>query len=135
MTSSETTGVPDETKLTDAVEAAEAEINSGLSTRYLTPVDVSLDTSLAALLKRKTLDLAEYYLVGRGDQVSEHRKNLADAVLEWVGLIAGGERHLVGASTPASTESREPLVKWSDSSRTLLSTSGRVFSRSATRNL
>ena len=98
--------MPDEGKLTDAIEAAEAEINAGLSVRYATPVDVSVDTSLAALLKRKTLDIAEYYLVGRGDQVSEHRKNVADAALEWVGLIADGERHLVGASTPAATASR-----------------------------
>lgn len=115
--------------LDDVLEAAEAEINSGLAMRYATPVDVSVDTALAALLKRKTLDLAEVYLHRRGEGASEIKQDQLDQVLEWVEKMATGTRRLVGAVTAPSTASSDPRANWSDTSRTLSDTSGRVFTR------
>lgn len=129
LTDDADTGTPTDSVLTDVVEAAEAEINSGVAKRYLTPVDVTLDTELAALLKRKTLDLAEYYLQRRDDNVSEVKSLQGERVLEWVEKIATGDRVLTGAVTVPSTASRGDMAAWSDSGRTLNSTSKRVWTR------
>lgn len=129
LTDDPDTGTPTESVLTDVVEAAEAEINSGVAMRYLTPVDVTLDTELAALLKRKTLDLAEYYLHRRGDHASEVKSLQGERVLEWIEKIATGARVLTGAVTVASTASRGDMASWSGSGRTLNSTSKRVWTR------
>lgn len=136
---------PDEAVLTDVVETAEGEINSGLAMRYATPVDVSIDTTLAALLKRMTLDLAEVYLHRRGEGASEIKTEQRDRVLEWVEQMATGKRRLVGAVTAASTASDNPRAGWTDTSRTLNDTgvagnqgrdrSGRIFTRKSSSRL
>lgn len=120
---------PDETVLTAIIAAAEGDLNSRLAKRYKTPVDVSVDTELAATLKYKTLDLAEIYLLRRGDHVSETKDKQDDKVLEWAEMIAKGEWVLPGAVTPISTTSRDPVSQWSGSNRTLSDSSPRVVSR------
>ncbi len=115
--------------LDDVIESAENEIDSALSKRFATPVDVSLDTSLAALLKRKTLDLAEYYLHRRGEAASEVKALQAERVLDWLDKLVAGERNLVGAVSVASTTSSDPRAAYTDSGRTLSSTSARLFTR------
>lgn len=135
LTDNVAAGIADDDVLTDVVEAAEGEINSGLAVRYATPVDVSIDTTLAALLKRKTLDLAEHYLHRRGEAASEIKKDQADQVLEWVDKVSKGERKLVGALTAASTASANPRADWSDSGRTAPDDSKRFFTRETTRRL
>lgn len=135
LTDNVTAGIADEAVLTDVVEAAEGEINSGLAVRYATPVDVSVDTTLAALLKRKTLDLSEHYLHRRGEGASEIKQDQADQVLEWVDKVSKGERKLVGALTAASTTSADPRADWSDSGRTPPTDSERFFTRETTKRL
>jgi phage gp36-like protein len=120
---------PDDAVLTDVIETAEGEINSGLAKKYATPVDVSADTTLAALLKRKTLDLAEVYLHRRGEGASEIKQDQLDQVMEWVEKMATGARVLVGALTPASTASADPRATWTDTGRELPDTSARIFTR------
>jgi phage gp36-like protein len=129
LTDNVAAGEPDDAVLTDVLEAAEGEINSGLAKKYATPVDVSVDSTLAALLKRKTLDLAEVYLHRRGEDASEVKQDQLDQVLEWVDRIAKGERVLVGAVTAASTTSADPRATWTDTSRELPDTSDRIFTR------
>jgi phage gp36-like protein len=124
-------GGVDEDVLTDVVEAAEGDINSRIGRRYATPVDTSIDTEIAALLKRKTLDLAEYYLYRRGDEASEMKALQAQRVFDWADGVARGEYVLPGAATPASTASDEPRAAWSDTSRTQSDDSGRVCTRDA----
>jgi len=135
LTDNVSAGVADDDVLTDVISTAEAEINSALAMRYLTPVDVSLDADLAALLRTKTLDMAEVYLHRRGEAASEIKQDQLEQVREWCEMMATGKRVLVGAITAASTVSRDPRAAWTDNSRTQVSTSGRAFSRETTERL
>ena len=129
LTDDPDTGTPTETVLTDVVEAAEGAINSRLAKRYATPVDTTIDTELLALLKRQTLDLAEYYLHRRGENASEVKALQAERVLEWADKVSTGDWVLPGAVTPASSSSRADVAFWSDSSRTINDASSRVHTR------
>ena len=136
FTDDATAGVPQDSKLTDIVESAEGVINSALAVKYATPVDVAADTTLAALLKRQTLDLAEAMMIGgRSERLSPVKQLQMDRVLDWLDKIAAGERVLPGAVTPDATTSRDPRATWSDHSRTLLTDSVRCCSRSSMANL
>ncbi|MCZ6654863.1 MAG: DUF1320 domain-containing protein [Planctomycetota bacterium] len=121
--------------LDDVIEVAEGEIDSALAQRFLTPVDVTLDTSLDALLKSKTLDLAEFYLYRRGSKASQLAIDQHQEVLDWLDKIQKGERRLVGAVTVPSTVSGNPRAEWTDSGRELPDTSSRIFTRPSTRRL
>ncbi len=115
--------------LDDVIEAAEAEIDSALSKRFATPVTITGNVPLTALLKRKTLDLAEHYLHRRGEDESEIKRVQAERVLEWLDKLVAGERNLVGAVTVASTTSADPRGTWTSSNRELPDTSARRFTR------
>lgn len=128
-TDTESTGTPDPLVLADALEAAEGAINSRLAKRYATPVVVSGNTELTALLKRYTLDLAEWHLLSRSDHVSEVKTERAEYVLAWADMVAKGDYVLSGATTPSSTGSRSPLASWSSYNRTLATDSPRVVTR------
>lgn len=84
-------GVADEDKVTEARTAAEAEIDSYLARRYLVPIAVSGQPALAAMLKRLTLDLAEYRLRARRLPVPEDTHLLRDAAVQWLTRAAKGE--------------------------------------------
>ncbi len=121
--------------LDDVIETAEGEIDSALAQRFETPVDVTLDTSLDALLRSKTLDLAEFYLYRRSSQPSQVATDQHLEVLEWLDKIQKGERRLVGAITVPSTTSGDPRAEWTDSGRELPDTSSRIFTRPFTGRL
>lgn len=129
LTDTEETGTPDTDVLDDCIESAEAEINTWIAQRFQTPVDVSLDTELARLLKRKTIDLAEVYLLRRGPQVSEEKEKQEDRVLSWAKSVGKGEAQLTGAVTVASATTRAPLASWTGSDRDLGDVPTRIFSR------
>lgn len=124
-----TVGTPDATVLTDFLESAEGAINTRVAKRYATPVVVSGNTELTALMKRMTLDLAEFYLLREGDRVSALKERQGEAVLEWADRIADGTYVLSGAVTPPSTASRDPLAEWYGSNRDLDDVETRIFSR------
>lgn len=124
----EGTGV-DTAVLDDVIEAAEAEIDAALSKRFATPVTITDNVPLTALLKRKTLDLAEFYLHRRGEAASEVKIVQAQRVLDWLDKVVAGERNLVGAVTVASTTSADPRGTWTSSNRELPDTSARRFTR------
>lgn len=126
---------PDTAVLDDVIEAAEGEIDSALSKRFKTPVTIAGNAPLTALLKRKTLDLAEFYLQRRGEDASDVKDQQAQRVLDWLDKVAKGERNLVGAITVTSTLSDSPRGEWSDSGRELPDTSSRIFTRPFTRRL
>lgn len=129
LTDTEETGTPDTDVLTDCIESAEAEINTWIAQRVATPVDVSVDTELARLMKRKTIDLAEVYLLRRGPQVSDEKVRQEERVIEWAKAIGKGEARLTGAVTVESTGSRDPLASWTGSDRDLTDVPTRIFSR------
>ena len=135
-TDDEVVGVPTESKLTAVLDAAEGAINSRLAKRYLTPVDVSGDATLAATLEQMTLDLAEPMLIrSRSERLSAVKQAQLDGVLEWATAIAAGTFELPGAVQPASNETRADFSRWSGSNRTLSSTSPRVWTRPSTERL
>jgi phage gp36-like protein len=84
-------GVADEDKVAEAVRAAEAEIDSYLGRRYAVPLDVAEEPELANLLKRLTVDLAEYRLRGRRPPIADDVRRTRDAVLQWLQRAGGGE--------------------------------------------
>lgn len=124
-----TVGTPDTTVLTDMLESAEGDINSRIGKRYATPVVVTSNTELTALMKRKTLDLAEFYLLREGDRVSDLKEKQGESVLVWANKIGDGTFILSGAVTPPSTASRDPLAAWTGSNRDLTDVDTRIFSR------
>ena len=129
LTDTEESGTPDTGVLDDCLESAEADINSRIGKRYKTPVTVSGNTELAALLKRKTLDLAEYYLLLRGPSVSDQKEKQAERIWAWADKVSDGTFVLSGAETPTSTTSRDPLAQWTGSDRDLTDVETRIFSR------
>ena len=136
FTDDEQAGVPLGTKLDDIIETAEGLINSRLAMRYATPVDVSIDTELGNTLERMTLDLAEGLMIsGRSERISDAKQVQMDRVLDWADRIAKGELMLPGGVTPAGPTSRDPRASWDGSTRTLSSTSPRLFTRESMRAL
>ncbi|MGQ9650623.1 MAG: gp436 family protein [Phycisphaerae bacterium] len=84
-------GQPDEDKVTEARLAAEAEIDSYLGRRFAVPIDAGGQPVLAAMLKRLTLDLAEYRLRMRRSPVAEDARLQCEAALLWLSRAASGE--------------------------------------------
>jgi phage gp36-like protein len=99
LTDDTNSGVADEDKVTEARTAAEAEIDSYLGRRYAVPTDISGQPSLAAILKKLTLDLAEYRLRARRLPVAEDVRLLRDAAVLWLSRLAKGE-----VTLPSTTE-------------------------------
>lgn len=131
FTDEEEAGTATDSRVEDAIATAEGMLNSRFAKRYATPVDVSVDTELAATLKRLTLNVAQVVLIGKHSEVvSEWMVKQHDDALVWADKIASGEFVLPGAVTPAGPTSRDPAASWSDHTRTLATTSGRVFTRS-----
>lgn len=124
------TGV-DDAVLTDVVTLAEADINTRIGRLWATPVDVSIDAELAALMKGRTLDLAEYYLHRRSDHATEVKERQAERALEWATAVGIGTFVLPGGVTPASTQSRDPVAEWTDAARTADPNRGRVCTRNS----
>jgi phage gp36-like protein len=129
LTDTEETGIPDTGVLDDCIESAEADINSRIGKRYATPVVVTGNVELTALLKRKALDLAEYYLLVRSPSISDQKEKQAERAWEWAAKVADGTFVLSGAATPPSTASRAPLATWTGSDRDLTDVTTRIFSR------
>lgn len=127
-------GAAQDAVFTGLIDTAEGDINSALATRYATPVDVSVDTTLASLLEFKTIEMAEYFAYRRGEDASEVKRDQYDKVLEWLDKIVKGERVLVGAVIAASTTSVTPAA-WTGSDRTLPDDSPRIFTRGTTGRL
>lgn len=84
-------GQADEDKVTEARLAAEAEIDSYLGRRFAVPIDASGQPGLAAMLKRLTLDLAEYRLRMRRPPVTEDARLQCEAALLWLSRAASGQ--------------------------------------------
>jgi phage gp36-like protein len=84
-------GIIDEDKVTEAVVAAEAEIDSYLGRRYFIPLDGAQEPELADLLKRLTVDLAEYRLRARRLPIADDVGRMRDGVLQWLQRAANGE--------------------------------------------
>lgn len=103
----------------ECIGLAEGKMDSYIGQQFLTPVDVSTNVSLAALLKSVALDLAEHYVNIRSPEPSDAKKAQHDMQIEWLALIAAGDLVLTGAETLPSSEGKGVESFWSGSDRTL----------------
>lgn len=126
-------GSIDTAVLTEVLEGAEAFMDSFIGRKYLVPYPVSADAGIAQVFNKHTLDLAQYDLLARGDLISEAKTALRDNAVQWCNDIAKGVIVLPGASTPASTVSREPVVAYGYGDAA--STSDRIFNRANVESL
>jgi len=99
LTDDSGTGSADEDKVTEARLGAEGEVNSYLGRRYAVPVDTTVHSELAAVLKSVTLDLAECRLHARRPPVPDDVRQKRHASVQWLQRVAAGE-----AVLPATTE-------------------------------
>lgn len=76
--------------INEAREGAEREVDSYLARRYAVPIDVSVNSELAALLTTVVLDLVEYRLHARRPPVPGDVVAKRDAAIKWLGQIAAG---------------------------------------------
>lgn len=135
LTDSEASGSPDSDVLDDCLESAESDINCRIGKLYKTGAGlVALLTGTGgsesiAMLRRKTLDIAEYYLLLRNPSQAEQKKEQYLRALELFDKIGDGTFVLSGAITPPSTVGRDPLAYWSGSDRDLTDVDTRLISR------
>ena len=95
------------------LDAAEAEVNSYLSRRYVTPVDATGDSLLAQTLLSRTLDAAEYHAWRGSPFTSDPPARVQAAyrqLLEWLENVRLGQIVLSAARAPtaAQEESETP---------------------------
>lgn len=114
--------------LTEAIGAAEGEMNSYIGKRYAVPASTS-DAEVDELLTSCALDMAKFHLLNRKPGTPEQVTAQYERRVAWLKMIANGEVVLPGTTTLASTTSRNPLASWTDSERVLDDTRGRLFSR------
>lgn len=111
-------GSPDDDVLDESLETAEAFIHTYLSMRYDIPVDVSSDTSLAALMKGATLDLAQWQLLSNHALVPESMQKVYERLMKWLDDLSKGKAVLpTDDATPAPTASRSPGIVYSFADR------------------
>ena len=128
-TDSESTGTASTSVLEENIGTAEGIINSKISARFLTPVDVSLDSSLAALLQGATLDMAEHYTLIRSPSSSDRKKEQHDFWITFFDDIRDGKSGLTGAVELPSTAMSDNFASWSGSDRELPDPGPRICSR------
>lgn len=104
LTDDEGTGTASESRVTEAREAAEGEVNSYLARRYATPVDVAGHPELAALLKSITLDWAEYRLHARRPPVPDEVCARREASRGWLAAISTGALLLPSSNMLAESD-------------------------------
>lgn len=100
------TGVADEAKVTAALAAAQAEMNSYLARRYLTPIDAAGEPDVEAILRSIALDITEYRLHARRPPVPADVASRQAAAIAWLQRVAEGKALLPAAGElPANTSS------------------------------
>lgn len=118
LTDDSASGVADESKVTQARVAAEAEVNSYVGRRYAVPVSTAGQGDVAAALLAVTVDLAEHRLYERRPPVPEDVRRRREAAIQWLEAVASGAVVL-----PASVELAEA------GGRVTVSGRGRVLTR------
>lgn len=121
-------GSPDDDVLDESLETSEAFIHTYLSMRYDIPVDVASDTSLAALMKGATLDLAQWQLLSNNSLVPESMQKVYERIVKWLDDLSRGKAVLpTDDATPAPTAARSPGITYGFADR--------QFTRDSVKNL
>ncbi len=88
------TGSADEAVVDEAREGAEGEVNSHLAQRYAVPIDLTVHSEVAGLLKSIALDLTEHRLYARRREVPKDVAAKRESALDWLRRVGRGEAAL-----------------------------------------
>ena len=99
------TGSADDSRITEARQGAEAEANSYLATRYATPVILTGESEVAAVLRAFVLELAAYRLHGRRPPIPTDVVRRRGEAVEWLARVASGLVQLPAVAAPAGPTS------------------------------
>lgn len=109
LTDDDGNGVADAAVVDEARLGAEGEVNSYLARRYQVPIDLTVHSELADVLKSFTLDLVELRLRARRPPVpTETLRRRADAI-EWLSRIAKGTIELPSVAQVSTGSGRGSL--------------------------
>lgn len=99
-------GIADAAVAQEIVTEAEAVVNAALAQRYRTPVDLTANPELAAILASRTLDIAEFLAWKSSpftSDIAERVRTAFDDASAWLQAVARGEVPLPAATVPAAT--------------------------------
>jgi phage gp36-like protein len=103
LTDDEGTGSPVQSRITEAREAAEAEITGYLARRFAVPLPTEGQPYLAVVLRSMTVDLAEHRLRGRRPPIPADASARRAAVVDCLQRVVEGRFALpVAAELPGS---------------------------------
>lgn len=94
-------GSANEDRITEARQGAEGEANSYLATRYATPVVLTGESEVAAVLRTFVLDLAAYRLHARKPPIPADVVRRREEAIEWFARVASGLVQLPAVAAPA----------------------------------
>jgi phage gp36-like protein len=94
--------VPDSLIIAEAISKADAEIDSYLGVRYVTPL-----TPTPSQVKALSVDLAIYHLFSRRSIVPPARQKNYDAAVAFLKQVAAGEMVIVGPQGELPTVAKE----------------------------
>lgn len=111
LTDDDGDNVADVTVVDEARLGAEGEVNSYLARRFEVPIDLTLHTELADILKSITLDLVEYRLRSRRPPVPKDAlQRRADAV-NWLARVADGSVDLPSTTNVAASTTKGSIAE------------------------
>ncbi|MEK6674833.1 MAG: phage protein Gp36 family protein [Planctomycetota bacterium] len=103
-------GVADAAVVDEARLGAEGEVDSYFARRFQTPIAVSQEPQLAALIKSIVLDLVEVRLRSRRPPVSTNALQQAERARDWLRRVASGAIELPLIGEVATQASRGPIA-------------------------
>lgn len=103
-------GSANEDRITEARQGAEGEANSYVARRYATPVVLTGESEVAAVLRTFVLDLAAYRLHGRKPPIPPDVVRRREEAIEWLARVASGLVQLPAVAAPASPTSLGTLA-------------------------
>jgi phage gp36-like protein len=115
LTDDDDAGVVDESVVTKAIADADAEIDGYCGQRYTVPF-----TTVPAMIRKLSVDIAVYNLFSRRQGAPEGRKTRYDAAIKFLERVADGKAVVTGVE--GTTESAADRVS--------IESATRVFSRS-----
>lgn len=101
---------PSQTVLDEVRQSSLGEVDSYLSRRYATPVDLTAHPEIAATLKGFTLDVAEYRLRSRRQPVPDGVQAMYKSAVDWLTKVSKGSILLPADSAPDPSVADGPSI-------------------------
>lgn len=112
-------GFANDDRITEARQGAESEANSYLATRFATPVVLTGESEVAAVLRTFVLDLTAYRLHGRKPPIPADVMRRRSEAIEWLARVASGLVQLPAVAAPSVPTSLGALADASGGERVM----------------